>query len=61
MATNIEAKAIAGGHFGGTTLMQSRIGIGGNKPVMVDLTGPKLCLMYPTYGGIINNPFRCMA
>ena len=29
MATNIEAKAIAGGHFGGTTLMQSRIGIGG--------------------------------
>lgn len=61
MATNIEAKAIAGGHFGGTTLMQSRIGIGGHKTVMVDLTGPKLGVMYPTHGGIIKNPFRGMA
>lgn len=61
MATNIEANAIAGGHFGGTTLMQSRLGIGGHKTVMVDLVGPKLGVMYPTHGGILKNPFRGMA
>lgn len=48
-----------GGSFGGRTLIQAHGKIGGHRSVFVNLVdGNKSALVYPTFGGVITNPFK---
>lgn len=51
----------AAGSFAGTCLIQASGEIGGHKHVFVSLSGPKLGVMYPTFGGYLANPFKGQA
>lgn len=42
----------------GTTLVQTRGSIGGARSVFVKLQGMKNDLVFPTFGGMLQNPFR---
>lgn len=61
MANFYEAQIARSGHFAGSTLLQARGEIGGLRHVFVGLAGPKEGVMYPTFGGILKNPFPGMA
>lgn len=47
-----------GGVFLGSTLIQTSGVIGGAKSVFVKLQGNKNDLVYPTFGGMLQNPFK---
>lgn len=49
---------IFGGVFMGTTLIQTSGVVGGAKNVFVKLQGAKDWLVYPTFGGKLQNPFK---
>ena len=49
------------GYFRGRWLEQNRGQIGGSRNVFVKLQGIKNELVYPTFGGVIRNPFRVPA
>lgn len=46
------------GFFGGRTLIQQSGSIGGARSVFVKLQGIKNELVYPTFGGMVINPFK---
>lgn len=46
------------GSFRGRKLIQRRGSVGGAKSVFVKLQGNKNELVYPTFGGVIKNPFK---
>lgn len=48
------------GSFIGTKLIQERGSIGGAKAVFVKLRGEKNDLVFPTFGGMLKNPFKTM-
>lgn len=49
------------GAFRGTVLIQSSTEIGGSRSVFVDLKGRRNDLVYPTFGGLLKNPFKVPA
>lgn len=50
-----------GGVFLGATLLQQRGAVGGSRAVFVKLQGVKNDLVFPPFGGILQNPFKGMA
>jgi len=46
------------GVFRGRTLIQKRGKIGGSRNVFVKIQGEKNDLVFPTFGGVIRNPFK---
>lgn len=49
------------GYFRGRHLMQKRGSVGGSRSVFVKLQGIKNDLVYPTFGGVVMNPFKGIA
>lgn len=48
-----------GGYFGGRTLIQASGKIGGHRSVFINIVnGNKSALTYPTFGGVLVNPFK---
>lgn len=52
---------IYAGYFRGRQLMQKRGSVGGQRNVFVKLQGIKNELVYPTFGGVVMNPFKGVA